>query len=36
VVELPGYFRIWLTANDDMIERALLGSPLPYGGRRVR
>jgi aspartate aminotransferase len=25
VVELPGYFRISLTANDDMIERALPG-----------
>ena len=25
VVEMPGYFRISLTANDDMIERALLG-----------
>jgi aspartate aminotransferase len=25
LVELPGYFRISLTANDDMIERALPG-----------
>lgn len=25
VVELPGYFRISLTANDEMIERALPG-----------
>jgi aspartate aminotransferase len=25
VVELPGYFRVSLTANDDMIERALPG-----------
>lgn len=25
VVEMPGYFRISLTANDDMIERALPG-----------
>ena len=25
VVEMPGYFRISRTANDDMIERALLG-----------
>jgi aspartate aminotransferase len=23
VVELPGYFRLSLTANDDMIERAI-------------
>jgi hypothetical protein len=25
LVELPGYFRISLTANDEMIERALPG-----------
>jgi aspartate aminotransferase len=25
IVELPGYFRISLTANDSMIERALPG-----------
>jgi aspartate aminotransferase len=25
VVEMPGYFRISLTANDDMIERSLAG-----------
>jgi len=25
IVELPGYFRISLTANDDMIQRALPG-----------
>jgi aspartate aminotransferase len=25
VVELPGYFRISLTANDDMIDRAIPG-----------
>jgi aspartate aminotransferase len=25
VVELPGYIRVSLTANDDMIERALPG-----------
>jgi aspartate aminotransferase len=25
VVEMPGYFRISLTANDDMIARALTG-----------
>jgi aspartate aminotransferase len=25
VVEMPGYFRVSLTANDEMIERALLG-----------
>ena len=25
IAELPGYFRISLTANDDMIERALPG-----------
>ena len=23
VVEMPGYFRISLTANDDMVERAM-------------
>ncbi len=23
IVEMPGYFRISLTANDDMVERAL-------------
>ena len=25
VAEMPGYFRVSLTANDDMIERALPG-----------
>jgi aspartate aminotransferase len=25
VVEMPGYFRISLTANDDMIQRSLPG-----------
>jgi aspartate aminotransferase len=25
VFELPGYFRISLTANDDMLERAAAG-----------
>jgi aspartate aminotransferase len=25
VVEMPGYFRISLTASDDMIQRALPG-----------
>jgi aspartate aminotransferase len=25
IVELPGYFRLSLTANDDMIDRALPG-----------
>jgi aspartate aminotransferase len=25
IVEMPGYFRISLTANDDMIERSLAG-----------
>jgi aspartate aminotransferase len=30
VLEMPGYFRISLTANDDMIERSLPGFAAAY------
>jgi aspartate aminotransferase len=33
VVEMPGYFRISLTANDAMIERALPGFAKALQGR---
>jgi aspartate aminotransferase len=34
VVEMPGYFRISLTANDDMIERSLPGFAAAYAATR--
>ncbi len=36
VVELPGYFRISLTANDDMIKRALPGFEASINAVRAR
>lgn len=35
VVEMPGYFRISLTANDDMIERALPGFAAAFAAASV-
>jgi aspartate aminotransferase len=34
VAELPGYFRISMTANDEMIERALPGFAAAFARAR--